>query len=62
MKMNIQKALKEVHKGGGSEQAIADELGCSQPTVHRIINGQEPKYYLGKAIEVMHAKFKRKRK
>ena len=36
---------------GLSQQAIADKVQCSQPTVHRISKGADPRYALGCRIE-----------
>lgn len=37
-----------------NEPSLADELSTSQPTIHRIKNGGEPKYRLGRRIEALY--------
>ena len=54
--MTIQEMLTELVALGYSQRAIADECRSSQPNIHRAMNGAEPRYSLGKAIEALHRK------
>mgnify|MGYP005817909937 CR=1 FL=1 len=56
--MTIQEMLTELVALGYSQRAIADECRSSQPNIHRAMNGAEPRYSLGKAIEALHRKAK----
>ena len=56
--MTIQEMLTELAALGYSQRAIADECRSSQPNIHRAMNGAEPRYSLGKAIEALHRKAK----
>lgn len=56
MDKNISTLLKEIKaETGWSEPRIAEELGTSQPTVNRILNGQDDcKGSTMRAIESLH--------
>jgi transcriptional regulator with XRE-family HTH domain len=58
MNKTISTLLQEIKaETGWSEPRIADELGTSQPTVNRILNGQpECKGSTLRAIEALHKK------
>lgn len=51
-----------IHKGGLTEQAIADSLGVHQSTVNRLRHGGSTSFETGRAIEELHNRtFRRKR-
>ena len=58
MDTKIQSMLQEIKaKTGWSEPRIAIEIGASQPTVNRILNGQKDcKGSTLRSIEELHAK------
>lgn len=49
--MSPSEMIAELISLGLSQQAIADKVGCSQPTVCRIQKGADPGYKLGRRIE-----------
>lgn len=54
--MTIQEMLSELARWGYSQKAIADEVGTTQPTIHRASKGAGIGYETGKAIEIFHSK------
>jgi transcriptional regulator with XRE-family HTH domain len=58
MDKDISTALREVRtETGWSEPRIASELGISQPTVNRILNGQDDcKAKTFRAIQILYKK------
>lgn len=52
--MNIQEALIDIHEHGYTQPELAEMFECNQSTISRVLYGQEPKYYLGKKIEILH--------
>lgn len=56
IKMSIQEMLKELLALGLSQQAIAFEVGTTQPTISRAIKGADVRHELGKSIERFYAK------
>lgn len=54
--MTIQDMLSELVGLGLSQREIAEKCGTSQPNINRALNGTEPRYELGKAIEKFHKK------
>lgn len=53
--MSIQEMLKALLALGLSQQAIALEVGTTQPTISRAIKGADVRHELGKAIERFYA-------
>ena len=53
--MSIQQMLADLKEWGLSQKAIADQVGTTQPTIHRAANGAGITYETGKAIEALHA-------
>ncbi|MDD0981695.1 hypothetical protein [Pseudomonas shahriarae] len=49
--MNIQEMLKELLSRGHTQRGIATQIGTTQPTIFRAVNGADVRYELGKAIE-----------
>lgn len=49
--MKIQRILKKLTEEGFKQTVIAKEAKTSKQNISRIINGGEPSYTLGKAIE-----------
>lgn len=54
--MTIQEMLRALAGLGLSQREIAEACNTSQPNIHRALNGAEPRYELGKAIEKFHKK------
>ena len=51
--MTAAEMIRRLQDAGLSQKAIADQVGCSQPTIHRILNGTDPGYSLGLRIETL---------
>lgn len=49
--MNIQEMLKELLSLGHTQRGIAVQIGTTQPTIYRAVQGADVRYELGKAIE-----------
>jgi len=61
--MTIAEMLSELAREGWSQARIAEQCGTTQPTIFRITKGGDPRYEVGKAIEIFHKKIsKAKRK
>jgi predicted transcriptional regulator len=54
--MNIPEMLKELMSLGFTQRGIAIQIGTTQPTIFRAINGADVRYELGKAIESLYEK------
>lgn len=54
--MNIPEMLKELMSLGFTQRGIAIQIGTTQPTIFRAINGADVRYELGKAIENLYEK------
>lgn len=54
--MNIPEMLKELMSLGFTQRGIAMQIGTTQPTIFRAINGADVRYELGKAIESLYEK------
>lgn len=52
--MTAQQMIKELLDSGLSQKGIADQAGTSQANICRIADGQDPRYELGKAIEIIY--------
>ena len=52
--MTIQEMLTYLAGRGYSQQAIADKVGSTQPTIHRASKGAGISYETGKAIECLY--------
>lgn len=52
---SIQQMIKELIANGMSEKNIANQLGSTQPTVHRMKHGAETSYSNGKALEKIYS-------
>ena len=52
--MTIQEMLTYLAVRGYSQQAIADKVGSTQPTIHRASKGAGISYETGKAIESLY--------
>lgn len=61
MAKEIQKIVKKLLSSGMSEKDLAKQVGCSQPHIHRMKQGDtDPSYSIGKALEKLHdEQFKR---
>ena len=51
--MTAAQMIKRLQEAGLSQKAIADQVECSQPTIHRIMNGTDPGYSLGLRIQAL---------
>ena len=56
--MTIQEMLTYLVGRGFSQKAIADEVGSTQPTIHRASKGAGISYDTGKAIESLYLREK----
>lgn len=56
--MTIQEMLSYLAVRGFSQKAIADEVGSTQPTIHRASKGAGISYETGKAIERLYLREK----
>ncbi len=54
--MSIPEMLKALLALGLSQNAIALEVGTTQPTISRAINGADVRHELGRAIERLYTK------
>ncbi|XFB06407.1 hypothetical protein AAGT13_20905 [Azotobacter salinestris] len=52
--MSIQQMLANLTEWGYSQKSIAEEVGTSQPNIHRALKGSKVSYTIGKAIENLH--------
>jgi len=57
---NIIKHIKALISSGFSQAEIAKLAGTTQPTIHRILNGTECAYSIGKKIEIIKPRRKTK--
>jgi IS30 family transposase len=64
MNLNLRSMIEELEAIGFSEAEIAALVGCSQPTINRLKTGIhiDTKYTLGKAIEALHRKIRRRQR
>lgn len=52
--MTIQKMISELIARGWSQHSIAENVGTTQPTIHRAANGAGIRYETGRAIERLY--------
>jgi len=52
----LKTTIEELISSGLTEQAIADAVGSTQPTINRIRTGEteDPKHSLGRSLERLH--------
>jgi predicted transcriptional regulator len=52
----LQKIVIKLIAAGTTEKDLAEKVGCSQPTIHRIKSGDitDPSYSTGKALENLY--------
>jgi transcriptional regulator with XRE-family HTH domain len=60
--MTPQYAVETLVARGWTEQAIAEAVGCTQPTINRIKGGMIPAWDTGNAIVDLAKRFKAQRR
>ena len=52
--MDIKMMIQALLDSGMSQRSLADEVGVTQPTIHRSLNGAEVRYSVGLKIEALY--------